>query len=244
MTTTLPLIEILAMMPGMGYWVIFGVTMLASWLVSSTLKRRFFEHSQAPIRFSGKEIAERMLADHGIHDVKVISVPGQLTDHYNPMNRTVNLSESVYHQCNAAAAAVAAHECGHAVQHATAYRWLNFRSAMVPMTNFANHIMGLLAMVMMFGAVAMQNPTILLVYIACLALVALFSIVTLPVEFDASRRAMAWIRRSSVGSSMDESRSQNALYWAAMTYVVGALSSIAMLAYYVMMFLGARSNDD
>ena len=225
----------------MGYLIILGGTALVSWLVSSKLKKRFQEHSMTPIQMSGKEIAERMLAESGISDVKVISTSGQLTDHYNPADKTVNLSESVYNQRNIAAAAVAAHECGHAVQHAKAYLWLTLRSKMVPVVSIASNLMNMMFF-LLIGAVFLQMPSLIWVYIACLAVTTLFAFVTLPVEFDASRRAMAWLRGSGAAASMDQDRAQNALFWAAMTYVVGALSSLAMLLYYLSRFVG-NNND-
>lgn len=225
----------------MTYWIILGGTGLISFLVSSKLKSRFREHSQVPIQMSGKEIAERMLSESGINDVRVISTPGQLTDHYNPADKTVNLSEAVYAQRNIAAAAVAAHECGHAVQHAKAYTWLTFRSKMVPIVGLASNLMNMMFF-LLIGAIFLNMPFLIWVYIACLAVTTLFAFVTLPVEFDASRRAMTWLRGSGAAASMDQDRAHNALFWAAMTYVVGALSSLAMLLYYLSQFLG--SNDD
>ena len=226
----------------MLFWIILGGTMLVSWLVSSTLKRRFNEHSQIPLRMSGAEVAQKMLSDAGIHDVKIINTPGKLTDHYNPTDKTVNLSESVYNMRNVAAAAVAAHECGHAVQHAKAYAWLKFRSAMVPMTSFASNMMNIIFMISIFGMFAMRTPGLMWLYVGCLALTTLFAFVTLPVEFDASKRALAWMEESGTGASMEQGRARNALFWAAMTYVVAALSSLAMLLYYLFQMFG--SHDD
>lgn len=226
----------------MIYLLILGGSILVSWLVSSKLKSRFHEHSQAPLSMTGREVAERMLADAGIRDVKVISTPGQLTDHYNPADKTVNLSEAVYNQRNVAAAAVAAHECGHAVQHAAAYKWLNFRSAMVPVTNIASSMMNVIFMIAIFGMFAMRSPMLLWVIVGCMAVTTAFSLITLPVEFDASKRALAWMERSGITASMDQGRARNALFWAAMTYVVAAISSLAWLAYYLFQLLGA--NDD
>lgn len=226
----------------MTYFLILGGSMLVSWLVSRKLKNRFQEHSMAPLSVSGKEVAEKMLADAGIQDVRVISTPGQLTDHYNPADKTVNLSEVVYHQRNVAAAAVAAHECGHAVQHAKAYKWLTFRSAMVPVTNIASKTMNVVFMIAIFGMFAMRSPALIWVIVGCLAVTTLFAVVTLPVEFDASKRALAWMEKSGFTASMDQGRARNALFWAAMTYVVAALSSLAWLAYYLFQALGM--NDD
>ncbi len=223
--------------PGTYLLILVG-SVLVSWLVSSKMKSRFREHSMAPLPMSGREVAERMLADAGIRDVQVISTPGQLTDHYNPANKTVNLSEAVYNQRNVAAAAVAAHECGHAVQHAKAYKWLNFRSAMVPVTNIASSMMNFIFMISIFGMFALRTPGLLWIFVACMAVTTAFSLVTLPVEFDASKRALAWMERSGITASMDQGRARNALFWAAMTYVVAALSSLAWLAYYLFQLLG------
>jgi Zn-dependent membrane protease YugP len=226
---------------GMMYWVILGGTMLLSFLVSSKLKRRFAEHSQVPVPFTGREVAEQMLSDNGIRDVQVVSVPGRLTDHYDPRNKTVNLSEAVYQMNSVAAAAVAAHECGHAVQHQQAYRWLTLRSKMVPAVSLASQLMNLLIPLMFFGLLATQSTVIVWVLVACLAATTAFSLVTLPVEFDASKRALAWLGDSRMGQRMEHERAKNALFWAAMTYVVAALSSIAMLTYWVFMLLGRRN---
>ncbi|MEJ6718192.1 MAG: Zn-dependent membrane protease YugP [Akkermansiaceae bacterium] len=226
----------------MLYWIILGGSMLLSWMVGNKLKSRFREHSQAPLPYSGREVAEKMLADAGIRDVRVISTPGQLTDHYNPSDKTVNLSEAVYNMRNVAAAAVAAHECGHAVQHAKAYVWLKFRSAMVPVTNIASSMMNVIFMISIVGMIAFKMPALLWLFVGCLAITTLFAFVTLPVEFDASMRALAWMEGSGVAASMDQGRARNALFWAAMTYVVGALSSLTMLAYYLFQMFGG--NDD
>lgn len=222
----------------MNYWVILGGSMLVSWLVGRKMKSRFHEHSMAPLSLSGREVAERMLADAGINDVRVISTPGQLTDHYNPADKTVNLSEAVYNQRNVAAAAVAAHECGHAVQHAKAYAWLTFRSAMVPVTNIASNLMNVIFMISIVGMFALNMPGLLWLFVGCLGVTTLFSFVTLPVEFDASKRALAWMEGSGIAASMDQGRARNALFWAAMTYVVAALSSLSMLAYYLVQMFG------
>ena len=223
--------------PMMYLWLLGG-SVLVSWLVSSKLKSRFREHSMAPLSMSGRDIAEKMLSDAGIRDVRVISTPGKLTDHYNPADKTVNLSESVYHERNVAAAAVAAHECGHAVQHAKAYKWLGLRSAMVPVTSIASNMMNVIFMISIFGMFALRTPALLWVFVGCLAVTSAFSLVTLPVEFDASKRALAWMERSGVTASMDQGRARNALFWASMTYVVAALSSLAWLAYYLVQLLG------
>ncbi len=215
-------------------------TALASWLVSSTLKRRFEQHSQVPIRFTGAQIAEAMLRENGITDVRVISTPGKLTDHYDPTSKTVNLSEAVYAMNNIAAAAVAAHECGHAVQHHKGYAWLKMRSKMVPAVQFASQGLNILLVVSIFGAALLNSPALLYGWVALFAITTLFSVVTLPVEFDASNRALAWMESSGVSSSIDHEKAKNALHWAAMTYVVAAISSVAMLIYYASMLLGRR----
>ena len=224
-----------------GYLVIIGVSMLVSMLVSNRLKSKFARYSREPIGMTGREVAERMLAEHQIRDVKVISTPGQLTDHYNPANKTVNLSEMVFHHRSVAAAAVAAHECGHAVQHAQAYAFLTMRSKMVPMVNVASKMMNVVFMVSMFGLFTTGSGLFMLLFLACLGATTLFAIVTLPVEFDASNRALAWLDSSgSMGSSIGHDRAKDALFWAAMTYVVAALSSLATLLYFLMKFMGNR----
>jgi len=225
---------------GMGYWVIMGGTMLLSFLISNTLKRRFNEYSQIPLRVTGAEVAEMMLRSHGIRDVKVIQVNGHLTDHYDPIEKTVNLSESVYHMNSVAAAAVAAHECGHAVQHQQAYAWLGFRSRMVPIVNLASQLMNLVMILGVVGMFALGNGMLIWVIVACLGVTTAFSLVTLPVEFDASRRAMVWLESSGLANSMEHDRAKNALFWAAMTYVAAAVGSAAMLMYYLMQALGRR----
>tara|TARA_B110000285_G_scaffold33181_1_gene34747 strand:+ start:956 stop:1615 length:660 start_codon:yes stop_codon:yes gene_type:complete len=217
------------------------LVMGASWLVQNRLKSKFKKYSNTPIRsnLSGKEIAEKMLADNGIYDVKVLSVAGQLTDHYHPLHKTVNLSEAVYNQRNAAAAAVAAHECGHALQHARAYPWLTIRSKLVPIVSVSSKYMQwvLIGGILLIG----QFPQLLMVGIVLFALTTLFSFVTLPVEFDASRRALAWMTESKVVAPEEHEDSKDALKWAAMTYVVAAISSLATLLYYVSILMGRRS---
>ncbi len=220
--------------------ILIAVTALASWLVGHTLKKRFQEHSQVPIRFTGAQIAQTMLRENGINDVQVISTPGQLTDHYDPVKKTVNLSESVYHMNNIAAAAVAAHECGHAIQHQKAYIWLTMRSKMVPAVQFAGTALNFIMIAGMIGAAVFNTPALLYAWIALFAITTLFSVVTLPVEFDASKRALVWLEGSGVSSSIEHEKAKNALFWAAMTYVVAALGSIAMLIYYASMLLGRR----
>lgn len=224
----------------MTYWIILGGTMLLSWLISSTLKRRFAQHSQVPLRVTGAEVAAMMLRSHGITDVQITQVNGHLTDHYDPINKTVNLSESVYHMNNVAAAAVAAHECGHAVQHKQAYAWLTMRSRMVPIVNLASQLMNVVMLIGFIGMFAMGNGALLWVIVACLSVTTAFSLVTLPVEFDASRRAMVWLESSGLANSMEHGRAKNALFWAAMTYVAAAVGSAAMLMYYLFQLLGRR----
>ncbi len=224
-------------------FVIGIVFMIISWAVSSRLKSKFRKYSQIGLQsnLSGREIAELMLRDNGIHDVSVVSVEGQLTDHYNPMNKTVNLSPDVYHGRSAAAAAVASHECGHAVQHATAYSFLEFRSAMVPVQNVSAKVMNIVVLLMIFGGGFMYNlgiNNILLVIIAAQAVITLFSLVTLPVEFDASNRALAWIEQRNIVNTTEHDMAKDALKWAAMTYVVAALGAVTTLLYYVMIFMG------
>lgn len=220
--------------------IIMAATAIASWLVSSTLKRRFNDYSQIPIRFAGAEIAETMLRENGINDVRVISTPGKLTDHYDPTTKTVNLSEAVYGMNSLAAAAVAAHECGHAVQHAKSYAWLTMRSKMVPVVQFAGQGLNILLIASIFGAFVFNSPALLYGWVGLFAITTLFSVITLPVEFDASKRALVWLEGSRVSSSMEHEKAKNALFWAAMTYVVAALGSIAMLIYYASMLLGRR----
>jgi Zn-dependent membrane protease YugP len=230
----------------MGLLIIGVVFMLVGMMVSGRLKSKFREYSQIRLNqnLTGAEIARLMLADNGIHDVQVISVEGQLTDHYNPVNKTVNLSHDVYNGRNAAAAAVAAHECGHAVQHATAYSMLELRSAMVPVQNITSRIMNIIFFAMMFGAFAVKGlfsfDTALLVIIGCYTVFALFALITLPVEFDASRRALAWIEARGIVTSREHEMAKDALKWAAMTYVVAAIAALASLMYWVMIFLGRR----
>lgn len=223
-----------------GIYIIFGLVMLVSMLVSNRLKNKFKKYSQTPLRsnLSGKEIAERMLADHGITDVQVISARGQLTDHYNPVNKTVNLSEVVYGARNAAAAAVASHECGHAVQHATAYAWLTLRSKLVPVVSVSSRWMQWL----LLGGIILVNtfPQLLLFGILMFATTTIFSFITLPVEYDASNRALAWIDEKGIVTSQEHAAAKDALKWAARTYVVAAIGSLATLLYYVSIFLSRR----
>ncbi len=224
----------------MGIYVIILAVMVVSWMVQSKLKRKFREYAETPIGsgLSGKEIAEKMLHDNGIGDVQVISVEGQLTDHYNPMKKTVNLSHDVYHGRNAAAAAVSAHECGHAVQHAKAYSMLTIRSALVPVVSVTSRWV---MWVLLGGVLLLQTfPQLLLIGIILFATTTLFSLITLPVEFDASKRALVWLTNSGVATSLEHNQAKDALKWAAMTYVIAAIGSLATLMYYIMIFMGRR----
>ena len=221
------------------YWVIIGASMLASVLISGMLKRRFHEYSQIPLRVTGAQVAEAMLRQNGIYDVRVISVPGQLTDHYDPVKKTVNLSEPVYSMNSVAAAAVAAHECGHAIQHQQAYTWLGLRSKMVPAVQFSSNLLQYLMILSVFGAFVL-GPVTIWIWVGLFAVTALFSVVTLPVEFDASKRALVWLESSGLAASMEHEKAKNALFWAAMTYVAAAVGAIAQLVYFLMMALGSR----
>lgn len=230
----------------LGYYAIIGLIALFSWLVSSRLKSKFEQYSKIQLRngMSGKEIAEKMLVDNGIFDVQVISTPGQLTDHYNPTNKTVNLSEAVYNQRNAAAAAVAAHECGHAVQHAQAYQWLTMRSKMVPMVNVSSSMSQWLIMGGLMLGVAAKSGIGFYVAVAGLVLMAVataFSFITLPVEYDASNRALAWLKNKNMLSQQEYAGAEDALKWAARTYVVAALGALASLLYWAFHILGRRN---
>lgn len=230
---------------GLGYWILIGGIALVSWLVSNQLKKKFKKYSQVHLRngMSGKEIAEKMLADNGIRDVEVISVKGQLTDHYNPANKTVNLSESVYEQRNAAAAAVAAHECGHALQHAQAYSALKLRSALVPVVSVTSGMSQWLVIGgLILGAAAGAGFGY---YIAVAGLVfmsfaTLFSFITLPVEYDASNRALAWLKGKNMLTPEEYKGSEDALKWAARTYLVAAIGALASLLYWAMQVFGGR----
>jgi uncharacterized protein len=230
----------------MGLLVISVLFMLIGLLVSSRLKAKFAKYSKERLSsgLSGKDIAEKMLRDNGIYDVKVQSVRGQLTDHYNPANKTVNLSEDVYSGRNISAAAVAAHECGHAVQHSTAYTWLTMRSKLVPAVQIASSAMSFLTLGLAF--IAYSSPTLLnsmlLIFIVLQGAIALFSLITLPVEIDASRRALAWLDNSRLTQSYEHEEAKDALKWAAYTYVVAALGAIATLLYYIWRF--TQNNRD
>jgi uncharacterized protein len=229
---------------GMGYMLLAGMIMLASWLVSSRLKSKFEHYSKMHLQngMSGAEIAQKMLADNGIYDVRVISTPGQLTDHYNPVDKTVNLSEAVYNQRNAAAAAVAAHECGHAVQHAVGYEWLTMRSKLVPVVNVASTYM---QWILLAGILMLESfPQLLLIGIIIFAATTLFSIVTLPVEYDASHRALAWLESKRMLTQQEHEGAKDALKWAARTYLVAAIGSIATLLYYVSLYMGGGDRRD
>lgn len=224
----------------MGIYLIFGVFMLLSWLVSHRLKSKFEKYSKVGLSngMSGKEIAEKMLYDNGLRDVKVVSTPGRLTDHYNPVDKTVNLSPEVYNGRHISAAAVAAHECGHAVQHAHAYAFLKMRSALVPVVSVSSRYM---QWILLAGILTIQIfPGILVAGIVMFGITTLFSFITLPVEFDATRRGLAWMTNSGVAYGEAHDKAKDALKWAAMTYVVAALSSLATLLYYIMIFLGRR----
>lgn len=221
-------------------WTIFGVFALLSWLVSNRLKNKFRQFSRIPVNYgmTGREVAEKMLRDNDIHDVQVVSVRGELTDHYNPAKKTVNLSEAVYQTNSVAAAAVAAHECGHAVQHAHAYSWLQMRSALVPVVSITSRWV---QWVLLAGILLVQTfPQLLLAGIVMFGLMTLFSLITLPVEINATNRALAWLNTSGITSEQTHPKAQEALRWAAYTYVVAALASLATLFYYIMIFMGRR----
>jgi len=224
--------------------VIFVVFAAAGFLVSRTLKSKFKKYALTPLKanLSGAEIAKLMLADNQITDVQVVSVDGQLTDHYNPLNKTVNLSPDVYYGRNASAAAVAAHECGHAVQHAKSYAWLNLRSTLVPIQNSASKILNIVLIASLFGGFALGLPYefVGFIVVGAYGVMTLFTLVTLPVEFDASNRALAWVKTRNIVSPDEYAMSKDALKWAAMTYVVAALAALATLAYYIFIFFGNR----
>ena len=230
-----------AMRPDIWIWVIFIGFTLLSWLISQQLKSRFKKYSNIPTAngMTGKDVVEKMLRDNGIQGVKIGSVEGQLTDHYNPADKTINLSKEVYYGANIAAAAVAAHECGHALQHAKAYQMLKLRSSLVPVVSFASHWVQwiLLAGILMVNTF----PSLLLIGICLFATITLFSFVNLPVEIDASHRALVWLRSSGITDNQTQGYAFDALKWAAYTYVIAALSSLATLLYYVMIYLGRRN---
>ncbi len=215
-----------------------------SMVVSMILKSRFTAYGKIPLsnRLTGKEVAEKMLRENGIHDVKVVSVQGFLSDHYNPANKTINLSPEVYNNYSVAAAAVAAHETGHAIQHATAYTWLNLRSKLVPAVQISSN---LVHWVLLLGVILASsgNSTLLLVGISIFALSVIFSLVTLPVEFDASRRALQWLSRTNVTNAQEYPKAKNALTWAAMTYVIAALAAVVTLVQYILIYMGSRDRE-
>ena len=227
------------------YWIIFGVFMLLSMGVGSMLKSKFATYSKVRLQsgLTGKEVAEKMLRDNGIYDVIVISTPGHLTDHYNPVSKTVNLSLNVYNSCSVAAAAVAAHECGHAVQHATAYQWLTMRSAMVPVVQFGSRFSQwiLLGGLILWTSASIFGTWLLIAGVALFSLTTLFAFITLPVEYNASNRALAWLNDTGISTGKEGEYAKNALKWAARTYVVAALASLATLLYYISLIAGRRN---
>jgi len=233
----------------MGAFIIGLFFMAVGWIVSSRLKSKFREYSQVHLTrdLTGADVAKLMLADNNIHDVKVVSVEGELSDHYNPANKTVNLSPAVFYGRNAAATAVAAHECGHAVQHARAYSMLEFRSAMVPIQNVSATILNVVFLLMFAGSFFLRGvfplQTALLVIIACYGVFALFAVITLPVEFDASKRALTWIQSRGIVNNSEYGMAKDALKWAAMTYLVAAIGALTMLFYYIMLFMGGRRDE-
>ena len=226
--------------------IIMVVFAILSYSIQYKLKSKFKKYSQIALHrpMTGREAAEKMLADNGIYDVQVISVAGQLTDHYNPGNKTVNLSDQVYNGRSAAAVAIAAHEVGHAVQHAKSYAFLQLRSALVPIQNVSAQIMNFIFMAMLFGAFFLQgflSPQLaLMIIVACYSVFTLFAFVTLPVEFDASKRGLAWMTTSGVANSQEQEMAKDALKWAAMTYVVAAISSLVTLLYFILSLAGSR----
>ena len=228
-----------------GYYLLLAIITLFSWTVSSTLKRKFAKYSKTILSngMSGSEIAEKMLSDHGISDVKVVCIKGQLTDHYNPKNRTINLSEAVYNERNAAAAAVASHECGHAVQHAKAYSWLQMRSAMVPVVSIASKFSTIVifsGIFLGFGAGLGMGYLVVVAGFLMMGIATLFSFVTLPVEYDASNRALAWLKSRHIVSRNEYKDAEDALRWAARTYLIAALGSLATLLYWALQIFGRR----
>ncbi len=223
------------------YWMIFIVFMLLSWIVSARLKSKFRKYSKVPLAggMTGRDVAEKMLRDNNISDVTVQSVQGQLTDHYNPLKKTINLSQEVYSGASIAAAAVAAHETGHALQHAQSYAWLNMRSKLAPVVSFSSNW---IQWVLIAGLVLINSrPEILLIGIVLFAITTLFSVITLPVEINASKRALAWLSDSGITYSETQEKAKDALKWAAYTYVIAALGALASLIYYIMIFMGVRN---
>ena len=224
----------------MFIWIVFIGIAIISYMVQASLKSKFEKYSQLPLTngMTGREVAEKMLRDNGIYDVRVTSTPGMLTDHYNPTNKTVNLSEDVYGTCSVAAAAVAAHECGHAVQHARAYAPLQMRSALVPVVQFASSTV---SWILLGGIILSQSfPQLLFIGICLFAMTTLFSFITLPVEIDASRRALVWLSGAGITNAFNHKQAADALKPAAYTYVVAALSSLATLVYYIMIYMNRR----
>jgi hypothetical protein len=231
-----------------GYILLSIVMMLISFGIQAKLKNKFTHYSKLHLRnrLTGREIAERMLADHGIGNVRITQIDGELTDHYNPMNRTVNLSHDVYYGENAAAAAVAAHECGHAVQHATAYSMLQLRSKLVPLQNISATILNFVifgAAFIGFGAGAGGGKLVLGIILACYAVITLFALVTLPVEFDASNRALRWMESRGVVVGEETAGAKDSLKWAAMTYVAAAAGALVNLLYFLLQFIGAGRDE-
>ncbi len=224
--------------------ILIGATAFIGFVVQQGMMNSMRRYSAEPAPMTGAQAAERMLRENGIVGVRVTSTPGSLTDHYNPANRTVNLSESVYNQATVAAIAVAAHECGHAVQHARAYPWLTLRSELVPLVNIGSRLGQIVLMVGLLLVAMGSSTTVAWVGLALFGTTTLFALVTLPVEFDASRRALAWLESSGLASRAMHGQASSALRWAAMTYVAAALSSIAMLLYYALMLLGRSNNRD
>jgi hypothetical protein len=226
------------------YFIIFIVLMVASMIIQKTLTSRIEKYSKTPLSsgLSGKEVAEKMLRDNGIYDVQVTCTSGFLTDHYDPTKKVVNLSQGVYEGRNIASAAVAAHECGHAVQHATAYRWLTLRSMLVPATQFGSQFSQwiLLAGIILLGFTQYLGQWVLLVGIALFSLTTLFSLITLPVEYNASERAVAWLDEQAITTGEETVMAKDALKWAARTYLIAAISSLATLLYYISIFMGGR----
>lgn len=219
-------------------WILMILVMALSWLIQARLKSRFAKYSEVPLGLSGAEVASRMLQAHGIHDVKIVSIPGKLTDHYDPTTKTVNLSEDVYYGRSVAAAAVAAHECGHVVQHATGYAWLQMRSALVPVVSFSSNIV---SWVLLAGVLLIKRfPSFIWIGIGLFALTTLFSFITLPVEINASARAVKWLERDGIVSYETKPMAVDALRWAAYTYVIAAIGSLATLLYYIAIANGRR----
>ena len=228
----------MTMIPDNSIWILMILVMALSWLIQARLKSRFAKYSEVPLGMSGAEVASRMLQAHGIHDVKIVSIPGKLTDHYDPTTKTVNLSEDVYYGRSVAAAAVAAHECGHVVQHATGYAWLQMRSALVPVVSFSSNIV---SWVLLAGVLLMKSfPSLIWIGIGLFALTTLFSFITLPVEINASARAVKWLERDGIVSYETKPMAVDALRWAAYTYVIAAIGSLATLLYYIAIANGRR----